>query len=63
MKNRIYKIADYLIYIGVALILTCTFILGDEDGDGKIDNKELMIIGGSLIFVGGIITIYKNLTE
>lgn len=50
-------------FIGVALILFCVFVLGDENGDGQIDNKTLMIISGILIFIGGMMRIYRNHNE
>ncbi|WP_418513698.1 hypothetical protein [Corallibacter sp.] len=63
MKNFLYKIANILIYSGVGVILMCVFILGDENGDGQVDNKPLMIAGGVLCFIGGMIRIYRNYND
>lgn len=63
MKKTLYKIANPTMYIGIAIILLCVFILGDENGDGQIDNKPLMIIGGIFIFIGGLIRYYQNYNE
>lgn len=63
MESLIFKVANILIYLGVALIMFCVVVLGDNDGDGQIHNKVSMIIGGVFVFLGGVVRIYRNLTR
>ena len=56
--NLGWKIA----FSGLAIILYCVFILGDKDGDGQVDNMDLMYVGQVPLLIGGLIIIYCRLT-
>ena len=60
MKKLLYKINLPLMYIGVGIIIFCVFVIGDNDGDGRIEAISLMYIGGACCAVAGVMIIYRR---
>jgi len=59
---NLFNLGWKICFSGGVIIFFSVFILGDENGDGQVDNIALMYLGAVPLLIGGLIVIYCRIT-